>query len=975
MRNLFILFLIFTFAIAVFPQKAKTNLIRSAESKIGDEKSDLEKAAKITKAAEKINALQKFIEKYPNSAEVNRAKELIISARAAIAEEKLKREDFTGAAELYKTAIKQAPTPMSDESFNGVLTFPKTLYLYGQIIPAYDVADLIRERAAGNRDRLLALATFYIQIENGVYAKKLAEQAIELDPNSAKAYQTLGLANRLIFFLEDAAAAYERAAELEGEQEASAKRDLANLKRGLGKPDEAIAIYRQILEKFPDDINSKTGLTLALFDIGKQTEAEAEMRKTLDIDSNNLTLLVGAAYWYAANNQPDKTISLAREAIVIEPRYVWSYIALSRALMAQKKSIEAEKVLLTARQYGNFPTLSYEIATVRVQAGFYREAANELNQNFDIKDGVLSTKLGGRVVAESDNFIELLQLERQSSIFQHTAADSSANAEKLKSLLAFSSAINSETADNAKISETADNFIKGDDKMKFHRQMFAATRLLETKKDVAKVKEIVKSAIPLLDSSLNIANPAAAVLADELYEPRNLAIENGELIIIPDVPKETLQTVLRGRIEEIAGWAEQQEANPESAVVHYKRGLSVLPKDSAMWHSTMWRMGEALHTQGKSKEALDAYIQSYQDTAPNAVRYLVIETLYKQINGSTDGLEKKVGKKPAFFDKMASIANSPVIIKTVSESENAGTDNNNLTETANPSDSDAEPETVEPEKPTDESTVVPIEKPSVVESQTEVKTPSETVIKNPPIIEIEETPIETVIETLPIVEIKETPTETILEVKPVTIEETPIESENTNEEVVADKNPVSENEQISKPPNENKAENTDVPKSAENTKPIETESSKSLFEPVIIDIPKTEKPKTANPNPKETTAEKPPETSNAGQTRLRVVSEDTMKKPTIESCKIIVTQENVSLINDGGNLGILVALENAPEDTEIKVVSSSPRDVRAVLEPGIGASSSNRSFFIISSISKNRGIYTVTFETACAKKEISVNVR
>ena len=67
-------------------------------------------------------------------------------------------------------------------------------------------------------------------------------------------------------------------------------------------------------------------------------------------------------------------------------------------------------------------------------------------------------------------------------------------------------------------------------------------------------------------------------------------------------------------------------------------------------------------------------------------------------------------------------------------------------------------------------------------------------------------------------------------------------------------------------------------------------------------------------------------------------------------------------------MGILITLEDAPENTKIIAVSSSPRDVRAVLEPGIGASSATSSFFIISSISKTKGVFSVSFESDCAKK-------
>ena len=46
----------------------------------------------------------------------------------------------------------------------------------------------------------------------------------------------------------------------------------------------------------------------------------------------------------------------------------------------QKKPLDAERTLLGARRYGNFPTLEYEIASARLMAGFYRDAAEELDK-------------------------------------------------------------------------------------------------------------------------------------------------------------------------------------------------------------------------------------------------------------------------------------------------------------------------------------------------------------------------------------------------------------------------------------------------------------------------------------------------------------------------------------------------------------------------------------------------------------------
>ena len=76
--------------------------------------------------------------------------------------------------------------------------------------------------------------------------------------------------------------------------------------------------------------------------------------------------------------------------------------------MSQKKPVEAERVLVMARQYGNFPTLEYEIASARIMAGFYREAVEELQKSFSIKDGLIQTKLGGRVSREEKSFADLI---------------------------------------------------------------------------------------------------------------------------------------------------------------------------------------------------------------------------------------------------------------------------------------------------------------------------------------------------------------------------------------------------------------------------------------------------------------------------------------------------------------------------------------------------------------------------------------
>jgi tetratricopeptide (TPR) repeat protein len=868
MRNFTILLFLLLFSLAAFAQKPKSikkpdNSSKPANSSkpTGSEKEEFEKAAAKSNAAEKIKALQKFNLDFPNSAEKNKALELIAETRAQIADEKLRSGDVEGGVELFKLAVKDAPATISDKLFTEViLQIPNNLFFRGQRLAAIEIAQSIEKKIDGNAKQVLGLAAFYLSIESADEAKRLAEKAIEIEPTQPAAYQTLGIANRLNFNLEEAANAYSKALEFAPDSIVS-KRSLAEMRRATGNSAQAISLYREILAKDAADKPAQTGLILALFDNGQKAEAEAEMTKSLVQNPSNLILLVGASYWYAAQGNSAKAIELAQKALAVEPRYIWAYIALSRGFLQENRLMEAERALLAARNYGNFPTLDYELAAVRLAAGFYREAAQEMAKSFTVKNDAVNTKLGGRVEKQAKNFIELLAPERRASIFEPLAADNLDNAQKLKALLDFYQKLESPDAADAEIIEATDKFVGGDDKMKLHRQLFAADRLLEKKKVLPKVTELMRAAIGGVDAALSVPNPASAVLADQLFESRSLAISRNEIVVVPDVPRQTLSNILRGRIEEISGWALYQDNKPGEAVVRLKRAVSVLPEKSAWWRSGMWRLGAALQTDGKPKEALDAYLKGYSTETPDTAKRIIIEGLYKEINGSLDGLDAKIGAKP----ETASI-NS--IIQTATATQT-----------------------------TEKSVSVPETAPKAAEA-----------------------------------------TPTVVENKPAS------EASATNEKSSI----PTENSPATEPKNEAKQSNEPKKPLAENES---EKGQKPLFEPVIITVPKINVPAKA---------------------KFDAVNTQTEETP---GCRIIASQENISLVNNGGNLGILVGFEDATLDTkEIKAISSSAKDLEIVFEPKIG-STSKKAFFVIKSISEIKGIYTVTFEATCGRKDITVKVR
>ncbi len=900
-------------------KNAKTNLTKPKNTKIaGIDKEAFEKARNQVEPTDKLLALQKFIVDFPKSAERFRALEIIVSTRGAIADQKLQMGENEAGVQLFKDAVNDAPTPVSEQLFaNVLLQFPTNLFSRGQQIAALQIAQLIETKIKDNPKQLLGLATFYLGVEKPDSARILAESAIALDANMPAAYQTLGLAERLNFNLEGSEKAYTKALEIDANSSVS-KRSLAEMKRATGKSDEAIRLYRELIEKDANDGVSQNGLILALFDAGKKAEAEELLGKSLENNPNNLFLLVGAAYWYAAQGNGAKAVELGQKAVEIEPRYTWGRIALARGFMLQKLPLEAEKTLLFAQKYGSFPTLDFELASARFQAGFFEEAARELKKRFAVKDGYVQTYIAGRTPKEAESFNELLGLESRASILTPANIETVEIAENLKKLLTLSQKISDKNSTDEEINQAADDFVKGDDGMKTHRQLYAASRLLEAKKSLPKVLELTQGAIKGVDASLEVANASTAVLADELIESRALAITRDEVIVVPEVPRRTLSNIIRGRIEEITGWTLYQQDKPQEAIVRLKRAVSIMPDKSAWSRSGYWKLGLAYNANGNSQEALNALVKSYVSGQPDRFRRSTIEGIFRKLNGNTEGLDKLIGENPF-------------------------------------------PETVAQVTETPQPTPIPTVEPTPVIKVETSPTPVPTVEPTPEIkIEPSPTPVPTV-EPTPEIKIEPSPT-------PVpTIEPTPQIKVETSPTPVPTVEPTP---QIKVEPSPT---------------PVPTVDSKAanrpLFDTVVITVPRTESKKSDVESEKsaEKPVEKVPEkeqvieTKNepSAESRQRVVAESGVQEQA--SC-ILITQESISILSNGGSLGMLVGLNQEGDVSKITAQPSNPQDISATLEPDIGKES-NRLFFLIKSISENKGVFTVTFNSPCGKKEIIVKVR
>ncbi|HEX8492870.1 MAG TPA: tetratricopeptide repeat protein [Pyrinomonadaceae bacterium] len=596
---------------------------------------------------ERIAKLKAFIEANPLSALKTRAQELIVSAHAALGEEKLRAGDAAGGIEQFRRSVAESRASLSDKLFADVLArIPLNLYLRNERAAALEIARLIEERVKDNPQRLLTLVGFYLNVEEADEAARVASMVIKLAPEMPAAHQALGAARHIALKLDDAMTAYARALELDAKSGRS-RRSLADLRRATGKAEAALTLYRELLQAEPGDKLARSGIVLSLFDLGRKDEAERELEAALKEEPRNLSLLTGAAYWYAAHKDGARALELAQRAVEIEPRYTWAHIALARALVAQKRPLDAEQALRFARQYGRFPTLEYELASALAAAGLYEEAANTLSGTFTLKGDQLETLLAGRTLARAASFIELLAPERRAGIFQPAVADTEENARLLKALLAFRSALNPAggraALKEAEATSAAREWTAGQDAMRLYRQLYAASRLLQRRVGWQAALDLSEAAKSGLEEALDVPAATVAVMADELTDARARAINYGGSLAVPDVPRNVLSSILRGRIEDLAGVALYNQDKAAEAVVRLRRAIGVLPENSAYWRAAQWHLGEAHFASGNQQEALAAYLRSYDRNAPDPVRRAVIEGLYRKVNGSLEGLEARLG--------------------------------------------------------------------------------------------------------------------------------------------------------------------------------------------------------------------------------------------------------------------------------------------------------------------------------------------
>ncbi|HXT63243.1 MAG TPA: TPM domain-containing protein, partial [Pyrinomonadaceae bacterium] len=225
----------------------------------------------------RLTMLKDFIAAHPKSVAVPRAQELIVSAHATLGDQKLAAGDIDGGLDEFSSALAEVPSDMSDRLFTEVIArIPMNLFIRGQRGPAMQAAHQVEGLAKLNPVRLLAVTQFYLAIEDGTEANRLAELTVQNAADMAAAHQALGAARHIALRLDEAEAEYAKAVSLDPKLMA-AKLAWADLQRASGKSEPALAAYREVSQADPKNNSARAGVILSLLELGRKDEAEQEL--------------------------------------------------------------------------------------------------------------------------------------------------------------------------------------------------------------------------------------------------------------------------------------------------------------------------------------------------------------------------------------------------------------------------------------------------------------------------------------------------------------------------------------------------------------------------------------------------------------------------------------------------------------------------------------------------------------------------
>jgi tetratricopeptide (TPR) repeat protein len=618
------------------------------------ERQELDKALAVAEPEARISALQTFLEAHPESALADAAREGIVRSWAFLGEGELAGRNIERGLVYFRRALAALPKQISDSFFEDtVARIPLAVSARGYRAEAIGLA---RELEAGFLKeplRLGAFGEFYLSLEAPLDAIRALELAAQLAPEEARVHRALGAAYRQSLRLDDATAEYQQAVGLDAKDK-QAYYELANLYRALGAHEDAVKLYQRQLELEPKHAPSLKGLALTYLAQGKEDLAAKALNEASTARgaagelTQDIYLQTQLAFYYLAQGKAAQAQRAAEAALAIEPRYSWARIAAAEADLAQDRFFEAERHLITALNYANFPTLRFTLGRVYLAVEDFDGALDQFAKAFSYTPAGFVTKLGGVLDVRAEGLEELLARERQASLFVFEPPAPEAQFKLAETLVRLdnhlrgrlvslsrnrgrrsdqgeSSGIES-SSEATDIEKAATDFIEADSARRPFRSLYVAQRL-------AQHGQALELAVKLAQQAFDLAEAAT--------EP------DGSLRDYPNYDRVGRRRIFRGRAADAQGWALFKLERTEEAMAALTKAVasySGLPEGKrALWHLAIVK-----ESTGELREALNFYLAGYEAPPPSSrgsdLNRAVIEGIYRKIHGSLKGLDEQLGK-------------------------------------------------------------------------------------------------------------------------------------------------------------------------------------------------------------------------------------------------------------------------------------------------------------------------------------------
>jgi tetratricopeptide (TPR) repeat protein len=198
-------------------------------------------------------------------------------------------------------------------------------------------------------------------------------------PNSAPAYQGLGLAESAMGQTDKAFRAFSQALRLDPSLP-QAQFGLAQLYSAAGLPDEASARLERLIRQVPNSAEYLNALgNIYRADEVTYSQAETLFRRAVALAPNQPDTLVNLADMESSNNKPQAAEAHYRQALQLAPQSVRTQVALGRFLLTQQTTpehaAEAERLLRSAlTQDPRNDTAQVYLGQLLVQRGDAKDA-------------------------------------------------------------------------------------------------------------------------------------------------------------------------------------------------------------------------------------------------------------------------------------------------------------------------------------------------------------------------------------------------------------------------------------------------------------------------------------------------------------------------------------------------------------------------------------------------------------------------